>query len=946
MRNILSLSPAVAGLFAVLIGGSTPRAVFADGSPSWSYDTYDYTETVERGDIKQYRLAIPKGVTTVRGILVVSNCFGGDSRDWYKDGTAYESFINLHDFAFIGGKLDCSHYEAYDAFVKALAVWAEESGHPELVNVPYVSTGVSAGGGFASTLATRCPEKTIAVAIVCARLNLTVFELTKYDPNNPVPVPDAVIATPVLNITGETEYAASVIEPPLEAHRPVGALYGWAESPGHGHEYNGQEVLAMPYLEAALKLRYPSTGDVRIAPLELKPLDPESGWVADNRSWKSGLTMISPAAEFEGDLKTSSWLPDENVAFIYRAYATYDRPLRLTSPRQDNIYTPIHTPGSSVTITVDADGFPDWKKLEFYDGSTLLGTVTSGATQFTATNLTPGFHVFSVLGTDSAGKVVTSNCEMIAVHQRHASASESFTGTAARSGTFKRPLLDVNGTRYELQASTTADDSVTELLKKFSEGDTGAYVIEGTRATVNGKDGIIIDSITPTEQPLSSIGDTSPRTSPAPGSEPTAPAQTTTAVSSSLRTVGDDRYMVYHYDDGATKAYSVVIPEGLTKVRGLLINASYLGQDTREDWTICEYYRQFMHLHDFAFVGSANSAGGHPENAPPLTEDTARGRHYRSFQGFENSMKRVAASVRRPELANAPYVSLGFSHGGGTSFNMMVFAPEKTIAAVSYASPYNFKRRATFPVSDALLHVPSISITGEEEQFNAPLPPDVDPAEGPAKIYEVFVPYRPLGGQYAWLERQGLGHAYDANRQDVLGMPLLDAAVRARYPSDGDVTQGPIKLIDIDPATGWIADNTTWQSGLTEISPAGEFEGDLGHSSWLQNEDLAFIYRAYSTYDKPLTITSPGDCWPTMPTLEPGSSVPIVVDAGRFPGWTSMAFYDGAKKMGEIAAGAAPRFTATDLTPGYHVFSILATDSVGNVRTADPKLVIVKPQVD
>jgi hypothetical protein len=40
--------------------------------------------------------------------------------------------------------------------------------------------------------------------------------------------------------------------------------------------------------------------------------------------------------------------------------------------------------------------------------------------------------------------------------------------------------------------------------------------------------------------------------------------------------------------------------------------------------------------------------------------------------------------------------------------------------------------------------------------------------------------------------------------------------------------------------------------------------------------------------------------------------------------------------------GASPRLTATELTPGYHVFSILATDRDGKVRTADPKLVVVK----
>jgi len=249
-------------------------------------------------------------------------------------------------------------------------------------------------------------------------------------------------------------------------------------------------------------------------------------------------------------------------------------------------------------------------------------------------------------------------------------------------------------------------------------------------------------------------------------------------------------------------------------------------------------------------------------------------------------------------------------------------------------------------VSEALLRVPSIAITREEEQFNAPLPEGVDPSDGPARIDEVFVPSRPQGAEYAWMERQGNGHNYFENRQDVWGMSLLDAAVPARYPQDGDVTQGPIKLIDIDPATGWIADNTSWKSGLMKIYPAGEFDGEVGHSSLLLNEDLAFIYRAYSTYDNPLAITSPGNCRPTMPALEPGASVPITVDASQFPYWKTIAFYDEAKKLGDVSAGSAPRFSATDLTPGYHDFTILATDSDGNLRTADPKLVIVKAQAE
>ncbi len=38
---------------------------------------------------------------------------------------------------------------------------------------------------------------------------------------------------------------------------------------------------------------------------------------------------------------------------------------------------------------------------------------------------------------------------------------------------------------------------------------------------------------------------------------------------------------------------------------------------------------------------------------------------------------------------------------------------------------------------------------------------------------------------------------------------------------------------------------------------------------------------------------------------------------------------------------------AAKLTPGYHVFSVLATDGRGTVRTADPKMVVVRrPSTD
>lgn len=397
-------------------------------------------------------------------------------------------------------------------------------------------------------------------------------------------------------------------------------------------------------------------------------------------------------------------------------------------------------------------------------------------------------------------------------------------------------------------------------------------------------------------------------------------------VTSQKESVDDRQYTVYDYTDPATKRFRVVIPDGLRVVRGLLVNCNYAGGDSRGDWTFCAYYREFMHLHNFALVAST---GDIP--------------HARALQAFHDCLRRVSSRSSHLELVNAPYVAVGFSAGGGFASTLMTYEPEKTIAVGVLGARYNFDvfTRPGGPVGPTVAHlrIPSILITGEKERLN-------DPAvDGRHKADEVFVPNRPKGAEIAWMERQGIGHEYDTNRQDLLVMPLLDLAVRTRYPREGDPTRGPIRLVTIDPATGWVADNNTWHSGLVKIAPVRQFKGDLGHSSWLQDEDLAFIYRAYATYNNPIHITSPAPCGPGTPVVLPGTSVPVTVDAGGFPNWKSLTLYDGARKLGTVTAPPT-QFIAANLAPGYHVFSVLGTDAAGTVRSSDPVMVVVRAAPD
>jgi predicted esterase len=363
------------------------------------------------------------------------------------------------------------------------------------------------------------------------------------------------------------------------------------------------------------------------------------------------------------------------------------------------------------------------------------------------------------------------------------------------------------------------------------------------------------------------------------------------------------RYRSYEYTE-AGGTFRLTLPEGLEVVRGILVVGPYAGADSREFYREV-WYRDFLHLHDFAFLGT-------------------HGVSMQNYKLMRNALKQFAADSRHLELVHAPYVATGFSAGGGLTRRLLLADPDKVIAAVIVGSTLKL---AITPTA-AHLGTPVCVINGELE------------GGGMAELLEpVLAEYRPQGALWGWMAVPGAGH--EQVGQEVLAMPMLDAAVRLRYPADGDVRKGPVKLKAVDPSSGWIADNTTWKSGLTAITPAKDFKGDLARSSWLLNEDLAFIYRAYATYNRPLKITSPHARFALGSVLDAGSSISIAVDDSRFAGWKTLQLYDGSKKVDELAKGSAG-FTVKDLKAGYHAFSVLGTDSKGNARPSNPVLVVVR----
>ncbi|HEX7375877.1 MAG TPA: hypothetical protein VF278_02135 [Pirellulales bacterium] len=141
-------------------------------------------------------------------------------------------------------------------------------------------------------------------------------------------------------------------------------------------------------------------------------------------------------------------------------------------------------------------------------------------------------------------------------------------------------------------------------------------------------------------------------------------------VTSKTLVIDNRGYTVYESTDPDSKTFCVVIPVGLNTVRGLFVNSNFHAGDSRGDWTFCHYYREFMHLHDFALVAANGTCP-----------------HTSALKGFHKALRAIGAESKHPELLNAPYVAVGFSAGGGFASTLMTYDNPLTITAPGPCGP-------------------------------------------------------------------------------------------------------------------------------------------------------------------------------------------------------------------------------------------------------------------
>lgn len=317
---------------------------------------------------RKLRLNIPSSVDSgvVRGIIIHGNGAGGDETS-QAENAELVAFAESIGFAVLAtgfwGKFDMGSggtSSEFNTFVNRIVSFATESGHPELVNAPWIAEGFSNGGQMAYGLNVLAPERVIA------------FVANKGGYYNDSTPSLASLATPGILIAGETDTNSrrNAIEGLFNNNRPLGALWAWVEEENTSHQIGNSYKLIRPFLAECVRLRYPtSAGSPADGPVTLLSLDEEDGWIVNQNTWESGLTDVHAYEEETGDPFDFGWVPNQRIAYLYRAFSTYNKAAGAVSGSSTVVSGTLPL---NLTFSVNMAG-QSWSKIEFYEGETLLG---------------------------------------------------------------------------------------------------------------------------------------------------------------------------------------------------------------------------------------------------------------------------------------------------------------------------------------------------------------------------------------------------------------------------------------------------------------------------------------------------------------------------------------------------------------------------------------------
>ncbi len=336
-----------------------------------------------------FRIWLPEGVQTIRGVTfnpfytkaVTQKHWQAACRQWG---------FGILAANFFGAKND----EIPAMIDTALAVFAKESAHEELVGAKLCPVGMSAGAGMSTRIAEHLPGRTIAVGPVC-------LEVGPRDAKS--------MEIPMLTVFGDRDgrqYEKLMAR--LPQARAQGGRFGIAPQWSRKHEFARANNLLMPLFDAAIRVRLGAPGE------PLKPFAEKDGWLGDVSGWKEGGSLIAPFGKYTGDRAKACWLPDAKTASAWLAFVTWRPALKLKSPPGLGDGQPFILRKVGEAIEVEVAGMPETKgAIEVWAGAERLGELAGGA--LTVKFSRPGFYPVYLQAKSTDGSIFRSRPNTLVV---------------------------------------------------------------------------------------------------------------------------------------------------------------------------------------------------------------------------------------------------------------------------------------------------------------------------------------------------------------------------------------------------------------------------------------------------------------------------------------------------------------------------------------------------
>jgi pimeloyl-ACP methyl ester carboxylesterase len=265
--------------------------------------------------------------------------------------------------------------------------------------------------------------------------------------------------------------------------------------------------------------------------------------------------------------------------------------------------------------------------------------------------------------------------------------------------------------------------------------------------------------------------------------------------------------------------YRLWIPDGVTKIRGLIVKQHGCGDDAAATGLNHANDLQWQVLalkHQFALLGTKFPDGNKNCGSWAYINNG-------SEKAFFKALKLFGHKSNHLEIEQVPWLLWGHSGGGDWVAQMLQQYPNRTIAAIA-ARGGGFNLFGTNPT---LARTPLMFALGEQDK-------NIVPYETQTLPKQVFARYRKINSLWAIASEANTTHETSDTR--LLAIPYFDAIATARMPQQGN------KLLALNPAQGWLGNIST-----KEIVSVDDYQGNSTETAWLPNEETARKWQEYVT---------------------------------------------------------------------------------------------------